>query len=934
MKKILFLIFAVLLLSTLCLCVYAEEISVEATVAEDILSAVAGATEGDEVTVVLQSDIVLADSVAVDKAMVLTVNFNGYQISYTGTSGKNTTTAAFTLKNDGAVLNLNGSNRLENPQAYTHYGHDIKADMVGTGNLIGIEQGSVAIRDAYLYATDETFVIYAGFVKNANVLVTVNSSVLRTKEGAQTSAISYCGGNGHNDSVVKKQLFIYDSVEYGGFKGTAYAFNVTRSSEFKNVLFYDFAITNDNWLGIGALFTGSFENAILFEDCIFNSYEGKLAPISVKTETGKNNIKLWNCQFTEIVNGGKFAGDSGGDARIYVVEVIPTCEESGTAYSYSCARGANGTLAMENYKKESFTISKLGHDREGDGQVVYRDGYTKVGTTVKTCSRCGAEAEGDVVFAPIFADKGFSANSAGTSITRGISIDVEAYEAYLLAGGAELELGVLVGAEGTCLEVADGALVVTGGYTVSIKDMGNCYFEVKISGFSDETRVKPFVAEFYAFDGVAVTYLKDNFDTVEEHTAEEIVEMLDEIKMAAKDLLVSKHRLYYNEDGSFRVMILADLHVSPSSNTTALEERIKTLVDRENPNLVILTGDNTVSCSNATALRTALSKIVGYIEEKEIPWCHVFGNHDREGGLSNEAQMAVYQSFEYCISKDEGGEGVNGVGNYVHGIYNRDGSLGSVIYFLDSGTSNKTYSYDYIDESQIEWYRSSSRLLETYKGEVVKGIMAFHIPLIENQYAYNNRNNESIVYEYTGTRYEAICPSTFDTELFETVLARGDVEYIVTGHDHNNDYMYNYYGVKLSSAPTISTLGYSSSAAQEGARMFDISRDGISSYVSYIIERVNPDDYDEFAGDVLLETFEDGTATFDCSGLDSSNLSGTMTATVAEGRLEIVRSASGNSEIAIMLDTSKYGKLGSAKYLVVRVDFTNVEFRKACFGLQ
>ena len=44
--------------------------------------------------------------------------------------------------------------------------------------------------------------------------------------------------------------------------------------------------------------------------------------------------------------------------------------------------------------------------------------------------------------------------------------------------------------------------------------------------------------------------------------------------------------------------------------------------------------------------------LVGYIEEKQIPWCHVYGNHDHENAVDLAKQQEIYESYEYCISKD------------------------------------------------------------------------------------------------------------------------------------------------------------------------------------------------------------------------------------------------------------------------------------------
>jgi len=315
----------------------------------------------------------------------------------------------------------------------------------------------------------------------------------------------------------------------------------------------------------------------------------------------------------------------------------------------------------------------------------------------------------------------------------------------------------------------------------------------------------------------------------------------EELKATVDEILSSKHKLTFNDDGSFRVLILADIHMTYGSSAGIeknIKERIKTLIDKENPNLVIFTGDNTISSSSEAKLKSNITAFVEYIESQKIPWCHVYGNHDDEyGALSKEKQQEIYESFEYCISKDV--EELSGVGNYVHGIFNQDGSLGAVIYLLDSGTYAATGGYDYIKLDQISWYKDTSELLQKYNGgEVVPGLMAFHIPLIENKYADLAKDNDRLVSEYTGSRNENICSSNTDTNLFETVIKRKDVKAIVTGHDHVNDYMYNYRGVKLASCSNFSEYTYTSRAVQ-GARVFDMNLstiDNIPTYMSYLYE--------------------------------------------------------------------------------------------------
>ena len=304
-----------------------------------------------------------------------------------------------------------------------------------------------------------------------------------------------------------------------------------------------------------------------------------------------------------------------------------------------------------------------------------------------------------------------------------------------------------------------------------------------------------------------------------------------------EQLIESKHRLVYNEDGSFRVMTISDTHMNvlaDSVEVKSISDRIKTLVDRVNPNLIIFTGDNTINSNTKSRLHKNIDALVGYIEQRKIPWCHVYGNHDHENALSNEEQQSVWQEYDYCVSKDV--TALSGTGNYVLGVYTRNAKLGSLIWCLDSGAYDNG-GYDYIKQDQIDWYKKTSLEINNhFGGKVIKGIMAFHIPLIENKTANELKDLNQIVYEYSGNVNENICSSETDTNLLETIFELGNVKAIVTGHDHVNDYMFNYKGVKLCSSPNVSKLTYYDANIQ-GCRVFDLNLqtiDNIPTYVEYL----------------------------------------------------------------------------------------------------
>ena len=409
-------------------------------------------------------------------------------------------------------------------------------------------------------------------------------------------------------------------------------------------------------------------------------------------------------------------------------------------------------------------------------------------------------------------------------------------------------------------------------------------------------------------------------------------------------LLYSKHKLTCNEDGSFRVLIIADTHMNVNANSWQVQnvkDRIKILVDKVDPNLVIFTGDNTINSSSEDLLRANVAAITSYIEEKQIPWCHVYGNHDYENALSTPYQQPIYESFEYCVSKNT--EGVSGQGNYVLGVYDTDGSLSSVIYLLDSGTYGPG-GYGYPTQDRIDWYKETSETLQAYNGGVpVNGMMAFHIPLVENHDAYENRTNTEIVYEWDGQRNENICSSSYDTNLLETIFERGDVKLIVTGHDHVNDYMFNYKGVKLASSPNVSELSYTNAAVQ-GGRVIDLNYEtvgtDIPTYVSYIIERKDPSNYGTLDTNVTMDITKENVenALKGTGSNGGTGVEGKLNITIVEDKgangtdaIKLVRGSS--SAFDVHFEMSNMGKLGGNKYLVLYADFTETEFSKACFGL-
>ena len=435
----------------------------------------------------------------------------------------------------------------------------------------------------------------------------------------------------------------------------------------------------------------------------------------------------------------------------------------------------------------------------------------------------------------------------------------------------------------------------------------------------------------------------------------------------------SRHLLRFDENGEFRILVFSDIHGPGPKISTLAKTNIAKLVEREDPDLVLFDGDNTWGLTSPAALESCVGDMVEILEEKRIPWAHVYGNHDAEGNnVPKEKQQQIYESFEMCVSQS-GDPSLPGVGNYVLPVYASDGGkIRFNVWALDSGMYLSEWEraslepaggifqgyadsvYDYIKPAQIAWYRETSMAMEAYAGEKIPGLMAFHIPLQETYAAWVNR----AALEHTGEKREPVCASEVNSGLFSVLLERGDIKAVVNGHDHVNDYMVNYGGIRLCYCSTVSETGYCD-MDMLGARVFVIREEDpadLTTYISYVDEGRMQDpgispEADPLPGGVILD-FDSYKPEIEKCGWDNNYNDDAqvdkITVEFADGRgadgsgaLGVGRlnfgdtTTSNNAEVKIPIETP--GQLGSLRYLRVWMDLTGdgtpIDFRKACFGL-
>jgi hypothetical protein len=259
------------------------------------------------------------------------------------------------------------------------------------------------------------------------------------------------------------------------------------------------------------------------------------------------------------------------------------------------------------------------------------------------------------------------------------------------------------------------------------------------------------------------------------------------------------------KDGKFKVLQISDAHLStgtgvcrdaigpkgePISKCDAdprTLEFVESVLDDELPDLVVLSGDQ-VEGPSAADTQSAIFKFADPLIERSIPYATIFGNHDDEGqhSLSRSAQMSLIQTLPFSLSRP-GPELVDGVGNYYIEVLAHSSQHSAItIYFLDTHSltpdEKKYKGYDWLKESQIDWFRTTSQGLkkEHAKYSHIHLDMAFiHIPLPE----YADKGN--IV---TGGQWkEGVTAPAFNSHFYDALVEQGVVA-VGCGHDHVNDY--------------------------------------------------------------------------------------------------------------------------------------------------
>lgn len=279
----------------------------------------------------------------------------------------------------------------------------------------------------------------------------------------------------------------------------------------------------------------------------------------------------------------------------------------------------------------------------------------------------------------------------------------------------------------------------------------------------------------------------------------------------------TKHPLRFSDNGTFKVLMMSDIQESANYDERSLKS-VCALLDSAKPDLVILGGDNCYGpeIHSVDDLKAFLDIFIAPMEERHIPFAHVFGNHDHDVPCDISKQQEMYESYSMCVSSHTD-SAVHGKSNFVLPIYDRCGKevvfnvwgmdtnnladeLDDLVPGCDMTSSaqlpNNTLSVGrwstlYFD--QLMWYNNTSCEIEKKCGKKIPGLLCMHIA--PHEYTMAAANPEKCVkYGHFDEKLDAAC---INSGIFSLILQRGDIKTISCGHTHMNDFEAEYCGIRL-----------------------------------------------------------------------------------------------------------------------------------------
>ena len=249
--------------------------------------------------------------------------------------------------------------------------------------------------------------------------------------------------------------------------------------------------------------------------------------------------------------------------------------------------------------------------------------------------------------------------------------------------------------------------------------------------------------------------------------------------------------LKYRKDGKFKIVQFADTHyIAGDARSERSLKNVIEMLDAEKPDFVIFTGDVIFGSPAGKSAREILQPLV----DRKIPFAVTLGNHDSDFELSRSEIYMVFRSTPGNVNTPDD-MGLHGCSNDILTLAGPDG-VDRVFYLFDSGNRDcvaGVNSWGYVHSDQIEWYRKASRYFASQNGGKPVPAIAFqHIPVPEYNQAMLDKHDKARFMK--GNLGEEPASPVFNSGQYVAMREMGDVQAMVTGHDHNNDFVLMWQG--------------------------------------------------------------------------------------------------------------------------------------------
>jgi hypothetical protein len=291
--------------------------------------------------------------------------------------------------------------------------------------------------------------------------------------------------------------------------------------------------------------------------------------------------------------------------------------------------------------------------------------------------------------------------------------------------------------------------------------------------------------------------------------------------------------LRFDQAGKFKIVQFTDIHFQYNSyRSDSSLILMKTVIEKEQPDLVVLTGD-VVTSENASSAWLYVTKVM---INAQVPWVVVLGNHDPEfkNGITKIEIMETLAGLPYNLT-ERGPEDISGEGNYILEVKSsKSNNISALLYFLDSHMypDKDLGRYDWIKFDQIAWYREKSNAYTIMNGfNPYPALAFFHIPLPE----YKEVIGKKTTY---GIREETECSPDLNSGMYTSMLECKDVMGVFVGHDHDNNYIGCLRGICLAYGNVTGRESYGKIG--RGARVIELY-EGERKFDTWILKLYNCD---------------------------------------------------------------------------------------------